>query len=67
MNKLEIKGNWHIAKGRLKQQWGELTDDDLDHAEGKEEELLGRIQRRTGQTREAVEKVIKDSSGSGSD
>lgn len=37
MNKLEIKGNWHIAKGKLKQQWGELTDDDLDHAEGKEE------------------------------
>ena len=67
MNKLEIKGNWHIAKGKLKQQWGELTDDDLDYTEGKEEELLGRIQKRTGETREAVEKVINDSSGCGCD
>lgn len=62
MNKLAIKGNWNIAKGKLKQKWGELTDDDLDYAEGKEEELLGRIQKRTGQTREAIERAIKDSS-----
>jgi len=61
MNTLEIKGNWNIAKGKLMQKWGELTDDDLDYAEGKQEELIGRIQKRTGQTREQVEKAIKDS------
>lgn len=61
MNKLQMKGNWNIAKGKLKQQWGDLTDDDLDYTEGKEEELLGRIQKRTGQNREAVEKAINDS------
>ena len=60
MNKLEIKGDWNIAKGKLKQQWANLTDDDLQFAAGKEEELLGRIQKRTGQTRESVEKAIKD-------
>lgn len=61
MNSLEIKGNWNIIKGKLKQKWGELTDDDLDYAEGKKDELLGRIQKKTGQTREEVEKAIKDS------
>lgn len=60
MNKLEIKGNWNIVKGKLKQKWGDLTDDDLDYIEGQEDELLGRIQRRTGQTREAVEDSIRD-------
>ena len=61
MNTLQIKGNWNIAKGKLKQQWADLTDDDLEYAEGKEEELLGRIQKRTGKTREEIEKVINDS------
>jgi uncharacterized protein YjbJ (UPF0337 family) len=60
MNKLQIKGNWNIAKGKLKQRWGDLTDDDLDYAEGKEEELVGRIQKRTGETREAVEKALAE-------
>lgn len=60
MNTLEIKGNWNIAKGKLKQKWGQLTDDDLDYIEGKEDELVGRIQKRTGQTREEVEKSIRD-------
>ncbi|MEY2410195.1 MAG: hypothetical protein QOF48_2865 [Verrucomicrobiota bacterium] len=58
MNTLEIKGNWNIAKGKLKQKWAKLTDDDLQYAKGKEEELIGRIQRRTGATRDAVEKEI---------
>jgi uncharacterized protein YjbJ (UPF0337 family) len=61
MNKLEIKGDWNITKGKLKQKWAKLTDDDLQFAAGKQEELLGRIQKRTGETREAVEKAIKDS------
>lgn len=63
MNKLEIKGNWNITKGRLKQRWGDLTDDDLDYVEGKEEELVGRIQKRTGESREAVEDAIRDFRG----
>ena len=60
MNTLEIKGNWNIIKGTLKQKWAELTDDDLQYAEGKSEELVGRIQQRTGQTREAIENAIRD-------
>ena len=59
MNKLEIKGDWNITKGKLKQKWAKLTDDDLQFAEGKQEELLGRIQKRTGESREAVEAAIK--------
>jgi uncharacterized protein YjbJ (UPF0337 family) len=46
----------------LKQKWAKLTDSDLQYVEGKQEELVGRIQKRTGETREAVEKVIQDSS-----
>ncbi len=60
MTKLEIKGDWNIIKGKLKQKWAQLTDDDLQYAEGLHEELYGRIQKRTGETREAVEKAIKD-------
>ncbi len=61
MTKLEIKGDWNIVKGTLKQKWAKLTDDDLQYLEGKEDELLGRIQKRTGETREAVEKAIEAS------
>lgn len=60
MNKLTIKGDWNTAKGKLKQKWGQLTDDDLTYVQGKEEELLGRIQRRTGESKEAVEKYVRD-------
>ena len=60
MTKLEIKGDWNIIKGNLKQKWATLTDDDLQFVEGKQEELLGRIQKRTGQTREAVEEAINE-------
>ena len=65
MNTLEIKGDWNITKGKLKQKWATLTDDDLQYAEGKLEELIGRIQKRTGETRELVEKAVKDSSSCG--
>jgi len=54
MNKLEIKGNWSELKGELKQKYGELTDDDLTYIEGKEDELLGRLQKRTGESREKL-------------
>lgn len=60
MNKLEFKGNWNIVKGRLKQKWGQLTDDDLDYVEGKEDELLGRIQKRTGESQEVVERTVEE-------
>ena len=62
MNKLEIKGNWNVIKGKLKQKWARLTDDDLQYVEGREEELFGRIQKRTGETREAVERAIRECS-----
>jgi uncharacterized protein YjbJ (UPF0337 family) len=60
MTTLEIKGDWNIIKGNLKQKWARLTDDDLQFIEGKQDELLGRIQRRTGESREAVESAIKE-------
>jgi len=60
MNTLEIKGDWNITKGKLKQKWAKLTDDDLNYTEGRQDEMLGRIQKRTGQTREAVEQAINE-------
>ncbi len=60
MNKLQIKGNWNIMKGKLTQKWADLTDDDLQYVEGKEDELIGRIQKRTGESREAVEQALKE-------
>lgn len=58
MNTLQLKGNWNIIKGKLKQQYADLTDDDLKYVEGKETELIGRLQKRTGKTREEIERVI---------
>jgi uncharacterized protein YjbJ (UPF0337 family) len=60
MNKLEIKGDWNITKGKLKQKWGKLTDSDLQYTEGQQDELLGRIQKRTGETREVIEKALNE-------
>ena len=51
MNKFTFKGTWNEVKGKLKQKYAELTDDDLTYAEGKEDELLGRLQKRTGRNR----------------
>jgi len=64
MTTLEIKGDWNITKGKLKQKWAKLTDDDLQFADGKADELVGRIQKRTGETHEAVAKAIKEYSAS---
>ncbi len=61
MTTLELKGDWNIAKGKLKQKWAHLTDSDLHYTEGKADELVGRIQKRTGETRAAVEKALKES------
>lgn len=65
MNNLKFKGDWNIIKGKLTQKWANLTDDDLQYAEGKRDELVGRIQKRTGESREAVEKALKDSDSKG--
>jgi uncharacterized protein YjbJ (UPF0337 family) len=57
--KLEIKGNWNEIKGKLKQKYGQLTDDDLTFAQGKEDELLGRLQKRLGHDKEDLRKTIE--------
>lgn len=60
MDSLELKGNWNILKGRLKKSFADLTDDDLTYEEGKEDELWGRIQKKTGKTREDVRKWFNE-------
>jgi uncharacterized protein YjbJ (UPF0337 family) len=65
MNTLEIKGDWNITKGKLKQKWAHLTDDDLQYVDGKQDELLGRIQKRTGEGHDAIKKAIKEFSSGG--
>jgi uncharacterized protein YjbJ (UPF0337 family) len=54
----KLKGNWNLIKGNLKQKWADLTDDELLYEEGKEEELLGRIQKKTGETKDSLNKFI---------
>ncbi|NCB19236.1 MAG: CsbD family protein [Bacteroidia bacterium] len=58
MNATEVKGNWNEQKGRLKQQFAILTDDDLKYAEGKKDEMLGKIQKKLGKTKEEFEKIL---------
>jgi len=58
MDKLNIKGNWNELAGKLKQKFAGLTDDDLLFKEGKEEELLGRLQQKLGKTKEQIRDVI---------
>jgi len=58
MNELKIKGNWNEKKGKLKQKYAELTDEDLKYAEGKEEELVGRVQKRLGTSKEEARNII---------
>lgn len=60
MNTLQLKGNWNIVKGKLKQKYADLTDDDLQYIEGKEDELVGRIQKRTGRSKEEVEEAVEE-------
>jgi uncharacterized protein YjbJ (UPF0337 family) len=60
MTKLELKGSWNEVKGRLKQKYAQLTDDDLAFAEGKEDELLGRLQQKLGKSKEDLRKEIGD-------
>ena len=57
-NSKEIEGNWEQLKGKLKQKYADLTDDDLMYAEGKEDEMLGRVQQKTGKTRDEAVKWL---------
>lgn len=54
MNSTEIKGNWNILKGKLKQKYAQLTDDDLTYVEGAEDQLFGRLEVKLGKTKQAI-------------
>jgi uncharacterized protein YjbJ (UPF0337 family) len=60
MSNLDLKGSWNELKGKLKQEYGELTDDDLAYVEGKEDELIGKIQKRLGKKREEIASEIRE-------
>ena len=60
MDSLDLKGKWNILKGKVKQKYADLTDDDLLYVEGKEDELYGRLQEKTGKTREEVRSWLYD-------
>jgi uncharacterized protein YjbJ (UPF0337 family) len=60
MNEDRMKGNWKQFKGKVKEQWGKLTDDELDVIEGRQEMLVGKIQERYGITREEAERQFEE-------
>ena len=60
MNSEIIRGDWDIAKGKLKKKYASLTDNDLRFVEGEEDELIGRLEKRTGAAREELERFLRD-------
>jgi len=58
MANLKLKGSWNELKGKLKQEYGKLTDDDLIYVEGKEDELLGRLQKKTGKAQDELRRQL---------
>ena len=60
MNELTFKGEWNEVKGKLKQKYAQLTDDDLTYAVGQEDELLGRLQKKLGKQKDELIKLISD-------
>lgn len=60
MNKDQVEGNWKQLKGKVKQQWAKLTDDDLKAAEGNYDELAGRLQERYGIAKEEAERQVRE-------
>lgn len=60
LNNWNLKGRWNELKGKLKQKYGQLTDDDLTYTEGKEDELLGRLQQRLGKGAEEIKREIEE-------
>jgi uncharacterized protein YjbJ (UPF0337 family) len=60
MNEPWLRGKWNEIKGRVKEQWGELSDDEIARIEGRRDQLIGAIQQRYGKDRDAVEKEIRE-------
>ena len=60
MNDDRIKGNWKQFKGKIKEKWGQLTDDELDVAEGRRDQLIGKIQERYGLTKDEAERQFRE-------
>jgi uncharacterized protein YjbJ (UPF0337 family) len=60
MTELDVKGKWNQVKGKLKQNYAQLTDDDVLFEEGKETELYGRLQTKLGKTKEEIRKILAD-------
>ena len=60
MNKDEVSGNWKQFKGKVKEQWGKLPDDDMTVIEGKRDQLVGKVQERYGYAKDQAEKEVKD-------
>ena len=60
MNWDRVEGNWKMFKGKVKEKWGKLTDDDLDRAAGKRDQLAGRIQERYGIAKDEADRQITD-------
>jgi uncharacterized protein YjbJ (UPF0337 family) len=60
MNTTEFKGDWNQMKGKLKQKYAQLTDDDLLFTEGKKDELYGRLQSKLGKSKEEIHKIISE-------
>ncbi len=60
MNDIKIKGSWNQLKGKLKQKYGDLTDDDLAYVEGKDDEFIGKLQEKLGKTRDQIASEIKE-------
>lgn len=58
MNRDTLKGQWMQLKGKVRQQWGELTDDEIDQVQGNAEMLIGRIQERYGRSRDEAEREV---------
>ncbi len=59
MEKLEVKGTWNEMKGRLKQKYAQLTDDDLAFEEGQEDEMYGRLQKKLGKSKDEIKKELR--------
>lgn len=60
MNWDQVKGSWKEMKGKVKEQWGALTDDDLERMAGQRDQLIGHIQKRYGDTREEAERRVRE-------
>lgn len=60
MDELRIKGNWNELKGKLKEKYGELADDDLAYEEGKEDQLIGNLQEKLGKSKDEVRAMLRD-------